>query len=716
MTKSRKSGGKTAQRSVSISDYYAPFPRQKEFHESKAKYRLFGGAAGPGKTKALLWEAIMQAIENADVDTLLLRRTFPELESSLIAYFRRDVPRELYRSYNESKHVVTWHNNSTTRFGHCAHENDIYQYQGAEYLFIGLDETTHFTLKQWQFLTSRNRCPVRGTFPNMAGATNPGNIGHAWVKALWIDKRAPAGMERAEKYNPADYDFVKATVADNPIYADDVEYRRTLDSLPTHLRRAFLEGDWNVFAGQYFDVFNRARHVVRLAQGNLGARGIAGVRDDGVRGDASEIRDARAYENVNTRAGEPATSAKHSQVENDDAESNSRHPEALRSRGRACRQAGISRSAVCSGGFHHSGEEPGVTASEENPRPELLDGISLPAGRHGLACTPARDDEEKINSGAPSFDCHPEGIRPRMPEGSVCGRHRDVTSGSADDDLSHRSLPAGRHGFVTKNVPQDDNVRAGAGEFVPPPSPAAPSQNKSAGQEPGGTNDASLALVSLEPWWTRWISIDWGFEHPSAVLWHAAAPDGCVVTYREFVQNRLSPRMLAAAIAERCAGERIGATYLSPDAFAQRSADDTIAEQLARGLEMEGLPRPDPADNDRVGGWMLMYEMLREDAWLITRNCAQLIESLPTLTRDEHNIEDVLKCAGDDVADAARYGIKSRLDPRHSPHAGYAEQVMRRGERISAEDPTSRAIWMRQVEAEARRKRGGAPAPRRWRV
>ncbi len=598
-----------APRAVIISDWYTPFPRQREFHESGAKYRLFGGAAGPGKTKALLWEAIRQANRYPRVDTLILRRTFPELESSLIAYFRRDVPKELYRSYNESKHVVTWHNGSTTRFGHCAHENDIYQYQGAEYLFIGLDETTHFTLKQWQFLTSRNRCPVRGTFPNMAGASNPGNIGHAWVKALWIDKRAPAGMERPDNYNPLDYDFVKATVADNPIYADDREYRRTLDSLPSHLRRAFLEGDWNVFAGQYFDVFNRARHVVRLLSGNLGVRGVAGVQD--VAFDAPP---------------------KHSHVADSERECSPRSP-----------NAGIS-----------------------------------------TECNLRTEQESRAES-------------------------------DSRDELNENPRVQGNPGY-TAVIASEFRVDARAASHVTPPSPAAPPPNENAGTEPslpasrpGATNDAALALVSLEPWWTRWISIDWGFEHPSAVLWHAAAPNGCVVTYREFVQNRLSPRMLAAAIAERCAGERIGATYLSPDAFAQRSAEDTIAEQLARGLEMEGLPRPDPADNDRVGGWMLMYEMLREDAWLITRNCVQLIESLPALTRDEHNIEDVLKCAGDDVADAARYGIKSRLDPRHSPHAGFAAQLARRGERISAEDPTSRAIWMRQVEAEARRKQGGAP-------
>ena len=111
---------------MDFSQYYRPFPRQQQFHDSIAKYRLFGGAAGPGKTKALLWEAILQANAWAGVDTLLLRRTYPELESSLLAYFRRDVPRGLYKKYNESKHVVTWRNGSTTRFGYCRNENDVY--------------------------------------------------------------------------------------------------------------------------------------------------------------------------------------------------------------------------------------------------------------------------------------------------------------------------------------------------------------------------------------------------------------------------------------------------------------------------------------------------------------------------------------------------------------------------------------------------------------
>ncbi len=180
----RRQGERAGRGVRSLGDLYRAFPRQMEFHNSLAKYRLFGGAAGPGKSKALLWEAIQQAHLVPGSDTLLLRRTFPELEASLIAQFRRDVPRSHYKSYSESKRLVTWFNGSTTRFGYCRNESDVYQYQGAEFFFIGLDELTHFTLKQWQFLTSRNRCAVPGSFCTMAGASNPGNIGHAWVKAL----------------------------------------------------------------------------------------------------------------------------------------------------------------------------------------------------------------------------------------------------------------------------------------------------------------------------------------------------------------------------------------------------------------------------------------------------------------------------------------------------------------------------------------------------
>ncbi len=540
---------------LAIRNWYRPFDQQKLFHKSRAKYRLFGGAAGPGKSKALLAEAVGQALEVAGSDTLLLRRTFPELESSLLTYFRRDVPRDSYRSYNEAKHVVTWNNGSTTRFGYCRNENDVYQYQGAEFLFIGIDELTHFTLKQWQFLTSRNRCPVpeytsgkeRGkkVVPCMAGATNPGNIGHAWVKALWVDRVAPAGFERPELYVAKDYDFVRARIEDNPIYANDVNYKKTLAALPDRLRRAFLEGDWSVLEGQYFDLFEIGRHTARA--------------------------------------------------------------EALRLEEWAPRWISIDW------GFKH-------------PSAVYWHGASQDAGS--------------------------------LPRSLRSGQQTALASGR-DDNLGGVGL---RSFDAAKNAAsQDDNARR-------------------------------------------------------------------IVTYREFVQNELSPRMLGQAIAERTQRERIREIYLSPDAFAQRTSEASIAEQLGDVLEQNGLPRPVPANDDRIGGWQLMYQLLERDAWMIAENCPRLIECLPLLVRDDRRVEDVRKMEGDDAADAARYGLVPGVryagvgaSAVGGPGAGQAPPEFGNGtarfvpgipvdvqieRQITAEDPTSRAIHQQRLQAEAKKQLG----------
>ena len=109
--------------------------------------------------------------------------------------------------------------------------------------------------------------------------------------------------------------------------------------------------------------------------------------------------------------------------------------------------------------------------------------------------------------------------------------------------------------------------------------------------------------VEIKPWWPRWISIDWGYVHPSAVYWHAIADDSTVYTYREFVQSNLTPTMLAAAIVDRSMNDRkISQICLSPDAFAKRPSPDTIADQLGAELRSHSLPWPAQADNDRPGG------------------------------------------------------------------------------------------------------------------
>jgi hypothetical protein len=181
-----------------------------------------------------------------------------------------------------------------------------------------------------------------------------------------------------------------------------------------------------------------------------------------------------------------------------------------------------------------------------------------------------------------------------------------------------------------------------------------------------------------------------------------------IITYRELVQQHLAPRALAQEIIERSKNrensrEKIEAIYLSPDAFSHRTAEASIAEQMGDVLATAGLPRPTPADNDRVGGWMLMYQMLAGDEWLITENCVELIRVLPTLTRDATKVEDVLKRDGDDAADAARYGLKSS----RWCGTGTAAQVpleQRIIERVTSADPTVRAIQARKALLEEQRR------------
>lgn len=206
---------------------------------------------------------------------------------------------------------------------------------------------------------------------------------------------------------------------------------------------------------------------------------------------------------------------------------------------------------------------------------------------------------------------------------------------------------------------------------------------------------------------------------------NASAAGARIITYREFVQNGLSPRMLAQAIAERSGRERINEIFLSPDAFAHRTAEASVSEQLGDVLVANGLPRPSPADDDRRGGWQWMYQLLQTDSWVITDNCSELIACLPNLVHDDPRKEDVRKVDGDDPADAARYGLVSgaRLagmvghksiilgearDPSSlapgTPHFVHGmpldEQIQRQ---ISATDPTSRAIHSQRLQGEAKK-------------
>lgn len=177
--------------------------------------------------------------------------------------------------------------------------------------------------------------------------------------------------------------------------------------------------------------------------------------------------------------------------------------------------------------------------------------------------------------------------------------------------------------------------------------------------------------LSIKAWHPKWVSIDWGFSHDAAILWWAQ--DGQTTkTYREHVEAGMGPRVLAQHIIDKShredgEPEEIDAVYLSPDAFAKRTNEDTIAQQIGQVLRAAGFPNPRPADDDRKSGWMLMYEMLRYGQWVISDQCPRLIANIPLFSRDDKDPEDCTKFLGDDPGDSARYGLKSRFGAREVP-------------------------------------------------
>lgn len=238
---------------ITLSGY--PNPRQIDFFQSRARHTAYGGARGGGKSWAMRRKFVLLALRYDGLNLLLLRRTLPELTENHVRPLLTELNGLI--AYNQTQRVMTFPSGSRIKLGYCEAEKDVYQYQGQEYDVVGLEEATHFSESQMQFLTTCNRTVRTDFAPRMYYTCNPGGVGHGWVKRLFVDRDYRA-CER-----PEDYAFIPARVYDNPyLMQRDPSYVRTLENLPEHLQRAHLDGDWDVLAGQYFPEFSRERHVV----------------------------------------------------------------------------------------------------------------------------------------------------------------------------------------------------------------------------------------------------------------------------------------------------------------------------------------------------------------------------------------------------------------------------------------------------------------------
>lgn len=244
---------------------WKPQPKQLSFLQRPEYECLYGGAAGGGKSDALLAEALRQ-VDNPDYRGLILRKTYPQL-SELV-----DRSRAIYQAafprarYNGTDHAWTFPSGARIFFGSMQHTKDRTNYQGKRYDFIGFDELTHFTWEEYSYMFSRNRPSKReGGKPTrvyMRATANPGGIGHGWVKDRFITAAPPLTtiVEDMTVNGPdgpisvkRDRIFVPATVFDNKkLMEADPNYIGNLALLPEAERNALLYGDWDTFSGQVF--------------------------------------------------------------------------------------------------------------------------------------------------------------------------------------------------------------------------------------------------------------------------------------------------------------------------------------------------------------------------------------------------------------------------------------------------------------------------------
>ena len=224
-----------------------PNPKQALALMERHRYVGYGGARGGGKSWFVRWKAVLLCLRYPGIKVLITRRTYKELYNNHIAPLTAILAG--VARYNKTEKLFTFPGGSTIAFGYCASAADLGQYQGAEYDVWFADEAGQF---QESWLTQIDAC-VRGVndFPKRTYYTlNPGGPSHGYFKRLFIDRRF-----RPDEH-PEDYAFIQARVSDNTaLQKSQPEYLRSLEKLPPKLRKAWLEGSWDVFDGQFFEDF-----------------------------------------------------------------------------------------------------------------------------------------------------------------------------------------------------------------------------------------------------------------------------------------------------------------------------------------------------------------------------------------------------------------------------------------------------------------------------
>ncbi len=221
-------------------------PQQTAFLLLKELEAMYGGAAGGGKSEALLVGAL-QYVDDYATSSLLLRRTYRDLDKPGGLMFRaRKWLAGTKAHWDGVNYRWVFPSGATLNFGYLEHAGDELKYQSSEYQYIGYDELTHFSEYQYLYLFSRlRRLKGSGVPLRMRSGTNPGGPGHEWVRKRWNLPNGPMpGTNNV---------FVPASLYDNPFLIQD-EYAEGLDRLGDVTKAQLLDGDWSATAtGGYFE-------------------------------------------------------------------------------------------------------------------------------------------------------------------------------------------------------------------------------------------------------------------------------------------------------------------------------------------------------------------------------------------------------------------------------------------------------------------------------
>ena len=233
---------------------------QTEFLAAGEKDVLYGGAAGGGKSFAMIVDPLRYCHKKAH-RALILRRSMPELREMI------DKSRELYpqafpgAKFREVEKLWNFPSGAKVEFGFLERDADVYRYQGQAYSWIGFDEITHLPTEfSWNYLASRLRTTDPEIQTYLRCTANPGGVGATWVKRRYIEP-----SESNTSFTGTDgltRKFIPAKLADNPYLANDGVYEQMLKSLPPIQRRQLLEGNWEVAEGAAFVEFDPNVHVI----------------------------------------------------------------------------------------------------------------------------------------------------------------------------------------------------------------------------------------------------------------------------------------------------------------------------------------------------------------------------------------------------------------------------------------------------------------------